>query len=281
MARSSIAAINAEFRAVETENGYIVRDVYAANFVERNLKRNALKILYTTTKPFRQWVDRLQTVHCVRHRAIDELLLAELRKGRRNVFLLGAGYDMRAARFSEFDANWIEVDSPEMIARKTKILERAVVTHPELARLRVTRIAADLNSTPLGRLLEHGAKDIPTIIVAEGLIHYMDPAAVSSWVEELAENARNLGTPSVLLVTFIPSRMLDRADLLLKKTFNFFREMPVRAYSDADWRKLATDHSASRYEFYPVERQISEFSPRSTERPIGVSQDVALVAWGE
>lgn len=274
MARSSIAAINTEFRALETEKGFILKDPFARHFVDQNLRLSLMRLAWRRSAAFRRWTDRFQTVHCIRHRAVDGLLERELSDDRpRNVLILGAGYDMRAFRYERAGVNWTEVDSEETLARKATILKTKSLTD------HVRRLPADLNRVPLEEILMRLDTRLPTVVIAEGLVHYLDPAVVSGWLRALGFASGWSHQEHVLIGSYIPTRMLERADFVLKRVFNLFRENPVKSYTAEEWRTLGTANGAIEFEDYPVERQIAEFCPRASEREIGVSQDVFTMRW--
>ncbi len=81
----------------------------------------------TSTPALLRWVLYMQ----VRTRVIDDALLAFARGGGRQVVLLGAGFDCRAARFAHelADATVYEVDHPATQAKKREVLGAAASPH--------------------------------------------------------------------------------------------------------------------------------------------------------
>src|SRR5262249_12138238 len=79
----------------------------------------ALAVKYVL--PLRLWVMYMQ----VRTRILDDILLAFVRGGGRQVVLLGAGYDCRALRFADAltETTVFEVDHPATQGHKRRVLD--------------------------------------------------------------------------------------------------------------------------------------------------------------
>src|SRR5215475_8105975 len=100
--RSLVAGVNALFRANESrrpEGQRLLSDAFADVLSERDPRVSAIRYARFAVPDLRRIVDELQTAHCVRHRAIDELVLEAVRGGFRQIVSIGAGYDMRPLRF--------------------------------------------------------------------------------------------------------------------------------------------------------------------------------------
>src|SRR5688572_9746534 len=116
--------------------------------------------------------------HCVRHRALDQLLLAAVgRDGFRQVVVIGAGYDMRAFRFrAELQGvRWIELDDAGTQERKRHRLAQLGGTQS------IGYASTDLEREPLAPVLARAGydPDQATCYVLEGLVHYLSAPALS------------------------------------------------------------------------------------------------------
>lgn len=119
----------------------------------------------------------------VRTQAYDEMIAATLRGGCiRAVLNLAAGLDARPYRLAlPAELTWIELDLPQIISDKERALqgERPVC--------RVERIALDLRDRETRqRVFERiGAQHGSVLVVAEGLIDYLDEEQVASLAADL------------------------------------------------------------------------------------------------
>lgn len=114
----------------------------------------------------------------VRHHIIDEILRARLAADRRRrIVLLGAGFDARALRLS--GGEWFEVDESPIVERKNELAPVAQASNP------LQRIAIDFGRESLGERLASLATDGPTTVVLEGVLYYLEPAAVEQTLATL------------------------------------------------------------------------------------------------
>lgn len=120
----------------------------------------------------------------VRTRFLDDELLGFVRGGGRQVLLLGAGFDCRAARFArELDESRVfEVDHPATQAKKRRVLAEA-----DAPSARVDYVAWDFERRPVAELparlaeLGHDATT-PTLTIWEGVTMYLTRAALDASV---------------------------------------------------------------------------------------------------
>ncbi len=150
------------------------------------------------------WVGYMQ----VRTRLFDDQLRSFLAAGGRQIVILGAGYDCRAARFADrlAGARVFEVDHPATQARKRAVLDE-VGASPA-----VTYVAWHFERRPLaelpGALAELGL-DVrrPTLTIWEGVTMYLSPEAIDATVAA----TRALGGPGTRLVfNYLTRDMLER-----------------------------------------------------------------------
>jgi methyltransferase (TIGR00027 family) len=122
----------------------------------------------------------------LRHRFIDDHLLAALSEGAHQVVLLGAGYDMRAYRFADELAGRtvFEVDLPAISRSKAATIAEHTDGLPET---RVVRVEMDFEQQSLDDvLLIAGLEpDAPTYITWEGVPMYLTRAAVKATLDSL------------------------------------------------------------------------------------------------
>ncbi len=227
--------------------------------------RFALPLLYRA-------IDELQTAHCVRHRALDELMLAALGDGFAQVVIVGAGYDMRAARFAaplrRAGARVFELDLPATQRRKrTKLAAReGVDADVEYATVDLmTQTIADAMSPTTF------AATSPALYVLEGLIHYLPAARVRELWAELATGS----APRRVLASFIRPDEVARAGGHLRAMVGAVGEVPRLTFTP---ERLAADVRAAGFAGFAswtFAEQVAAFAPMARGRRVGATQDVA------
>lgn len=145
----------------------------------------------------------------VRKRWMFESVEAAIRDGARQVLVLGAGMDPLAAMVAAQhpDVFCVEIDAPATADPKWEGLEGA-----GLVRANHFVCAVDLATTPLGDALQSTSwrKDAKSIVVAEGLLMYLEASDVDALFRALREN---VGTDSRFAFTVMPADEQGRADL--------------------------------------------------------------------
>jgi len=193
------------------EEARIAHDAYGARFCGPALNlllsagRRAPSIARLMLTPFRPWVAYVQ----VRTRAIDDVLLEFATAGGRQVVVLGAGFDCRAARFADSlgSARVFEVDHPA-----TQLRKRAAMAGERQAP--VAYVPWDFEARPMselpGALVSLGLDPTaPTLVVWEGVTMYLSEPAI----EETLAAVRRLGAPSSPLVfTYFERQRIQRPD---------------------------------------------------------------------
>jgi len=124
----------------------------------------------------------------LRHRFIDEHLLAALRDGVDQVVLLGAGYDTRAYRFvDELDGRPVyEVD----LAPISRAKAATIAKHQnEFPAANVVRVEIDFESQALSDVLADAGFDVGgwTFCTWEGVPMYLTRAAVKATLDAVRE----------------------------------------------------------------------------------------------
>jgi methyltransferase (TIGR00027 family) len=124
----------------------------------------------------------------LRTRFIDDAVRDGHDAGIRQLVLLGAGFDMRALRLP-----WVgrvfEIDTPEQMARKRAVLESAGIVLPSTD----VYVPFDFEHDHFeARLSEHGYRaEEGTVFVWEGVIGYIDEAAIERSLRFMAKSERS------------------------------------------------------------------------------------------
>ena len=271
--RSLVAGANALFRAKETSRPAAIRileDRFAARLAERDLRVSLVRAARFAIPPLSRAIDELQTAHCVRHRAIDELVLAAVRDhGCAQLVIVGAGYDMRASRFSQTlrGVRLIEVDHPATMARKVRRLQGVPGVRA------VERLPLDLQFDSLGEALRKIGLDRArgTCIVAEGLIHYLSRPRFDRFLDDVAEGAG--GTRFVF--SFSHDEMYLRANPLFLALVTAMREVPALSFQREELAGLFRSRGLDGFRSWNGLEQVKAFAPEAHGRPFPLSQEVA------
>ncbi|WP_433384543.1 class I SAM-dependent methyltransferase [Actinoplanes sp. CA-142083] len=200
------------FRALETARGHdrVFDDPLAVRFLRggyRGLARAA------RIRPVGRWLESYidhrwpgpRPSAVARTRLIDDLVIAALAHGARQVLLLGAGYDSRAYRLPGIERVPVfEADHPATQAMKRRLVRGAV--RPERRR-HVHYVPVDLLGEDLGEaLLTNGFAALePTVVVWEGVTNYLTETAVDVTLRRLASLT---ATGSKLIFTYVDRRVL-------------------------------------------------------------------------
>ena len=149
----------------------------------------------------------------VRTRVLDDALLSFVAAGGRQVLLLGAGFDCRAARFRAVldDATFFEVDHPATQAKKRDALDG-------VESARVVYLPWDFERRAMDELpgalaaLGHDPNR-PTLTIWEGVTMYLTEPAIDATVTAV----RRLSAPeSRLAFTYFDRAMLTRPNVRMR-----------------------------------------------------------------
>lgn len=172
----------------------------------------------------------------LRTRHYDDQIDAAVRRGVRQIVLLGVGLDGRSCRLN-FDSSTqlFEVDQPAILhARENLLVDSGIA--PKYDR---KSIAADLPADDLsGQLCTVGFRsDRPSVFVAEGLLFYLNPADV----ERLVFDIGSLAAPGSLLLADYPAgRAVTTVqgvdEPLVTEDFKRQRVDPWTMFTSANWR---------------------------------------------
>src|SRR6185436_733727 len=113
-----------------------------------------------------------------RHRIIDDLLRQELAANpNMTVVIIGAGFDTRAFRLK--GGTWIELDEPQVITYKEERLPAANSPNE------LQRISIDFATESLEQKLTPFSGRNPVTVVIEGVLGYLEEAAVEKLLKTL------------------------------------------------------------------------------------------------
>lgn len=254
MDRSLIAGANAWFRAKETtRSDRILDDPFAIHLAERDPRVQAVRFGRFALPPLAREIARLQAAHCLRHAAIDRLVLDAARDGYR-IVIVGAGYDMRASRF---DLDVVEVDHPATQRRKVERL-RGVRSRP------VERHAIDLSVDDLPRFAGR------TCFVLEGFLHYLSPDRFDALLRAMEGKNR-------IIASYIRTEMYLRADSVFIQLIKLVREIPRLHFTVEGLAARLHRHGFAISENFGLAEQRA-LVPQAAHRTIGLSQDIAVAS---
>jgi methyltransferase (TIGR00027 family) len=228
---AAIARVRSEEGALP-EGQRLFEDPLARHFAGDDADTTALMAL----QPFFRAHVRLRT------RFIDDAVSDALTRGSRHLVLLGAGFDCRALRLTPLARNSalvFEVDHAEQLQKKADILANAGARVPPW----VFPVPADFNRAELeedlpARLEATGFdRTKPTLFVGEGLIGYLDLAAV----ERLARVTAALSAAgSRLILTY--HRIGWHPDVVNQTLMaGGWTPDPAPSYAELHQRHLGTD----------------------------------------
>ncbi len=181
-----------------------------ARALERIAEIPAARWALVNNRVAAHWLGYMQ----VRTRAIDDVVHAFVAGGGRQIVILGAGYDCRAARLPLDGARVFEVDHPATQARKRAVLEGAGTA---------TYVAWDFEARSLdelpGALAALGLRtDAPTLTIWEGVTMYLSEPAIEASLAAI----RRLGAPgSTLVFTYVERERLERPRVLARLVAGF------------------------------------------------------------
>lgn len=125
-----------------------------------------------------------------RHVLIDRIVRDS---GATQIVELAAGLSRRGAACSRDPAiRYVELDLPAMIARKRALLERTALGRAVLARPNLILVGGDATDAFGAALAPHLDPRAPTIVIAEGLLVYLDAAAQARLFARAREVASRL-----------------------------------------------------------------------------------------
>jgi methyltransferase (TIGR00027 family) len=269
--RSLVAGINAHFRHRETlrpEGDRVLEDPFAALLAEDHLVLRLLALLERLVPAVRRTAAAQATAHNVRHASIDALVRAAVADGFGQVVLVGAGYDMRAARIG--GGVWFEVDQPAVAARK----ERLLAGRPGVPV--VARVALDVRRDPLGPALVAAGWNpgAPTCFVVEGLVHYLARTRVETLLAAMATPPA--GGRRRVVMSYIDPGMSRRVTSVFRELVRLLGEIPRTYFTAAELGACFAAAGLGPLRSWDHAGQVRTFAPAAVGRPAGLTQEVAV-----
>lgn len=131
------------------------------------------------------WMGGVARAGALRKRFVEDETRAGIDAGAEQVLIIGAGFDTLASRLGPryFETRFIELDHPP-----THRLKREAVTRLGEPVPNIDFIAADLSARPLDEVLrriEGWKRDAATVVVAEGVLMYLEQNEVRSLFERV------------------------------------------------------------------------------------------------
>ncbi|PKL74835.1 MAG: hypothetical protein CVV27_18480 [Candidatus Melainabacteria bacterium HGW-Melainabacteria-1] len=141
----------------------IIRDAFAHALGQRLLPLlQASDQLFHQAIVRRQWPEQVQIFMALRTRHFDQVTQDFLRRHSQcQVVMLGCGLDSRYERLAHPDVAWYNLDLPAVIALREQIFE----PHDRVANLAMSALDS--------AWLEVLDPDLPTLVLAEGLLMYL------------------------------------------------------------------------------------------------------------
>jgi methyltransferase (TIGR00027 family) len=179
---------------------------------------------------------RPNTSNVGRHRLIDDLLREELLANPNlTVVIIGAGFDTRAFRLK--GGTWIELDEPQVIAYKEERLP-AATSENELR-----RISIDFATDSLEEKLAPFSGRSPVTVVIEGVLMYLEEAAIGKLLETLGQLfPRHKVICDLMTREFLEKNATTIQEKLsdMGATFKFTADKPEEVFLKNGYRELKT-----------------------------------------
>ncbi|GAB0102585.1 class I SAM-dependent methyltransferase [Nocardia sp. JMUB6875] len=207
-----------------------------------------------------------------RTKVIDDLIAETLTEGCDLVINMAAGMDARPYRLDlPSDLRWIEVDFPDLIAEKNRLLEG------ETPRCELTRAAVDL-ADPAAReqFLDQALEGVKkALVLTEGLVYYLSDDEVSGLAAALAR-------PEIAwwIMDVNNKPVVDRFNRVNKKLlenspWKFGPLEPLRFFADAGWtadKVIGLFRMAARFRRLPPLLWSLAFAPVGPRMPLGAKR---------
>lgn len=202
-------------------------DTYARAFMnEQGLQ--ILEMFKDETRP--------NTSNVGRHRIIDDLLRQELAANANlTVVIIGAGFDTRAFRLD--GGTWVELDEPQVITYKEERLPASSCDNE------LHRIPIDFANDSLEQKLASFAGRDPVTVVIEGVLMYLEEAAI----DQLLQTLRRLFPQHTLICDLMTRAFFENAASTIHEkltgmgaTFKFAVDNPEEVFIRNGYRQVET-----------------------------------------
>lgn len=230
------------------------------------------------------WLDRVLEPGMIAHighrkRFVDDEVRAALATGAVQVLVLGCGLDTLAIRHAPRhpDVAFVELDLPRTIDPKRAATGRAGLGAPNLH-----QVGAELGTVPLAEVLAGVPAWRPgrrSVVVAEGLLMYLDEADVRALLDALAAQ---VGEGSTLVFSWLPHDEQGRflVDAVTRRSLQAVGE-PIRwgvrpeelapLLRAHGWRLVEDPARVDLAARYPLGPERAAAGARATER-LGVAE---------
>ena len=196
---------------------------------------NATNLVMGAARMVRRDLPSLRHGLVQRHAIIDGILTDMRAAGCRQVLELAAGLSPRGAVASDDPAlRYVEVDLPPMIAHKRALLERSERGREVAARPNLVLVGADVAELDIAAQLAPG----PVLVIAEGLLMYLDAAAQTALWTRLADVIR-ARPGSALVFDLVPPGEQPRPGVVGRALGAAFRRATKGATFAVDGRNRA------------------------------------------
>lgn len=269
---SRTAQYMALYRALETRRSRdrrLFTDPYAIHFLDRGFRLACRISSFSPAESLFYYLMQRRIPGALasgiaRTRYIDELLEQTVRKGVRQVIILGAGFDTRALRLDCLQSvSVIEIDHPDTAHKKLQTLKKISSSiSPNIRYLQLDFNRQDLDSLLSEQIIDN---TIPTTLVWEGVSNYLQQTAIDKTFAFAAKFPKG----SSVIFTYVDKEVLEHpssffgAERLLKDldeieerwTFGFAPDQ-LPAYLRSFRYRLVEDTGAAGYrEKYLPERK--------------------------
>jgi methyltransferase (TIGR00027 family) len=202
-------------RAVEMlrpEAERIASDPNARSFVNP-LNIVGLRVMQLTGLSRLIGIEPMLTFAIVREQFVEDIIVAEARRGLAQVVILGAGFDTRAYRIGALKGLPVfEVDHPVTQAQKRAAL-RGVAIPPE-----VQFVSVDFETDDLGERLRSAGyrEDVRTLFVWQGVSMYLTQSGID---RTLAFIARHSAKGSTVVLDYFDARAMQGGEARVVRFF--------------------------------------------------------------
>ncbi len=209
---SRTAQYMALFRAVETTGAEATRlftDKLAFHFLDTGLQAAVKFASLPFVGGLIPWYINQKGIGAIssgiaRTKYIDDLLVAAVNAGTKQVIVLGAGFDTRAIRLNlSARVAFIEIDHPDTSKYKQRVLKTQLGKLPD----NIAFEQADFNRQSIEEIAEQAKINFsaPTTVIWEGVTNYLTPAAI----ESTFAFTRKFSKPFSIIFTYIDKAVLE------------------------------------------------------------------------
>lgn len=249
--------------AVTVSNWFVTDHAKDATQLRKRWYRSILQLLQAWVLP------GVQLHYLLRKRVIETGVRAAIEGGAKQVVVIAGGFDTLAYRLhAEFpDVRFFELDHPATQRSKRSSLDLHGVVNSNL-----TLHPVDLTKRSLAEVLPEVNIDATTetVVLAEGLLMYLDPAQVEQLLQVVAEHFRS---PLHVAVSFMVPDPRGRlrfhnASWMLGAWLAWKRERFVSAFTHQQFAALLERAGFAGHEFWDQPRMRHDYLPTSLQSEV-------------